>query len=293
MLTAARSPPRTSTRWRSRVCVSRSSTTRRGAGPRAAPCSPATTPSRSTATPSRVSAVAPKGVRQSWARLVPEFLRTAGYRNYHSGKWHIDGKILPTGFDRSLNMQNPGQLLHRPRQLDRRPAGEGPRGREGLLRHDRHDRPCAGLPEGPRRQPLRQALLPLPGLHRPALPAPRLTRGHRQVSRPLPRRLGGDARRPLRPPAVDGPDQDDALAAGTRGRPALRLPDGHRETRPGRGQPSAALGRTDAGAAPLPGHEDGHPRRDGRPHGPGHRPRRRPAQGDGRLREHAHPLRLR
>ncbi|NBX35289.1 hypothetical protein EBR16_08025, partial [bacterium] len=51
------------------------------------------------------------GVRQSWARLVPEFLRAAGYRNYHSGKWHIDGKILPTGFDRSLNMQNQGNFF--------------------------------------------------------------------------------------------------------------------------------------------------------------------------------------
>ena len=52
-----------------------------------------------------------QGVRPSWARLVPEFLRTAGYRNYHSGKWHVDGKILPTGFDRSLNMQNQGNFF--------------------------------------------------------------------------------------------------------------------------------------------------------------------------------------
>ena len=52
-----------------------------------------------------------QGVRQSWARLLPEFLRTAGYRNYHSGKWHIDGKIIPAGFDRSLNMQNQGNFF--------------------------------------------------------------------------------------------------------------------------------------------------------------------------------------
>ena len=52
-----------------------------------------------------------QGVRPSWARLLPEFLHTAGYRNYHSGKWHIDGKILPTGFDRSLNMQNQGNFF--------------------------------------------------------------------------------------------------------------------------------------------------------------------------------------
>ena len=42
---------------------------------------------------------------------LPPPVRTAGYRNYHSGKWHIDGKILPIGFDRSLNMQNQGNFF--------------------------------------------------------------------------------------------------------------------------------------------------------------------------------------
>ena len=32
-----------------------------------------------------------QGVRQSWARLLPDYLKPAGYRSYHSGKWHIDG----------------------------------------------------------------------------------------------------------------------------------------------------------------------------------------------------------
>ena len=41
------------------------------------------------------------GIRPKWARLVPEMLRPLGYRNYHSGKWHIDGKKLENGFDRS------------------------------------------------------------------------------------------------------------------------------------------------------------------------------------------------
>jgi arylsulfatase len=49
--------------------------------------------------------------RPAWARLLPEFLKPAGYRSYHSGKWHIDGKVLPTGFDRSLNMQNQGNFF--------------------------------------------------------------------------------------------------------------------------------------------------------------------------------------
>ena len=52
-----------------------------------------------------------QGVRQSWARLLPDYLKPAGYRSYHSGKWHIDGKVLTAGFDRSLNMENQGNYF--------------------------------------------------------------------------------------------------------------------------------------------------------------------------------------
>ncbi len=51
------------------------------------------------------------GVRQSWARLLPDFLKPLGYRNYHSGKWHVDGKVLDGGFDRSLDMRNQGNYF--------------------------------------------------------------------------------------------------------------------------------------------------------------------------------------
>ena len=40
--------------------------------------------------------------RPKWARLLPDYLKSAGYRSYHSGKWHIDGKPTENGFDRSL-----------------------------------------------------------------------------------------------------------------------------------------------------------------------------------------------
>jgi arylsulfatase len=52
-----------------------------------------------------------QGVRQKWARLLPDFLKPAGYRCYHSGKWHIDGKVLEAGFDRSLDMKNQGNFF--------------------------------------------------------------------------------------------------------------------------------------------------------------------------------------
>lgn len=51
------------------------------------------------------------GVRPRWARLLPELLKPAGYRSYHTGKWHIDGKVLAGGFDRSLSMSNPGNFF--------------------------------------------------------------------------------------------------------------------------------------------------------------------------------------
>ena len=52
-----------------------------------------------------------QGVRQPWARLLPDYLKPAGYRSYHSGKWHIDGKVLDGGFDRSLDMRNQGNYF--------------------------------------------------------------------------------------------------------------------------------------------------------------------------------------
>lgn len=41
------------------------------------------------------------GKRPSWAPLISQRLQLAGYRTYHSGKWHIDGKPTDNGFDRS------------------------------------------------------------------------------------------------------------------------------------------------------------------------------------------------
>ncbi|MFM7290699.1 MAG: sulfatase-like hydrolase/transferase, partial [Planctomycetia bacterium] len=42
------------------------------------------------------------GARPPWARLLPQLLAPAGYRSYHSGKWHVDGDPREQGFARSL-----------------------------------------------------------------------------------------------------------------------------------------------------------------------------------------------
>jgi arylsulfatase len=46
------------------------------------------------------------GNRPSWAVLLPERLKPYGYRSYHSGKWHVDGKRLAGGFDRSYSLED-------------------------------------------------------------------------------------------------------------------------------------------------------------------------------------------
>ncbi len=43
--------------------------------------------------------------RPAWARLLPALLAPAGYRSYHSGKWHIDGDPREQGFVRSLQIE--------------------------------------------------------------------------------------------------------------------------------------------------------------------------------------------
>ena len=44
-----------------------------------------------------------KGIRPKWAHLLPDLLKPQGYRSYHSGKWHVDGKPAEGGFDRSFD----------------------------------------------------------------------------------------------------------------------------------------------------------------------------------------------
>ena len=53
-----------------------------------------------------------RGERPAWARLVPETLRTLGYRTYHSGKWHVDGMPLENGFDRSYYLRDQGRFFN-------------------------------------------------------------------------------------------------------------------------------------------------------------------------------------
>jgi len=52
-----------------------------------------------------------RGERPTWAPLLPELLKPLGYRAYHSGKWHVDGKVLAGGFDRSYALEDHNRLF--------------------------------------------------------------------------------------------------------------------------------------------------------------------------------------
>jgi arylsulfatase len=47
-----------------------------------------------------------RGTRPAWAKLLPEMLKPLGYRTYHSGKWHVDGKPMQNGFDHSYDVED-------------------------------------------------------------------------------------------------------------------------------------------------------------------------------------------
>lgn len=53
-----------------------------------------------------------RGKRQDWAVLLPRLLSPAGYRSYHTGKWHIDGMPVENGFDRSYYLRDQGRFFN-------------------------------------------------------------------------------------------------------------------------------------------------------------------------------------
>lgn len=71
------------------------------------------------------------GSRPRWAPLLPELLRPLGYRSYHSGKWHVDGKPLENGFDHSYSLEDHNRNFSPKLHFeDDRPLPEVPRGTE-------------------------------------------------------------------------------------------------------------------------------------------------------------------
>jgi arylsulfatase A-like enzyme len=53
-----------------------------------------------------------RGTRPDWAVLLPKLLKPAGYRSYHTGKWHIDGMPIAEGFDHSYYLGDQGRFFN-------------------------------------------------------------------------------------------------------------------------------------------------------------------------------------
>lgn len=51
------------------------------------------------------------GHRPDWAPLLSARLKAAGYRNYHAGKWHVDGNPMEQGFDRSYLLEDQNRFF--------------------------------------------------------------------------------------------------------------------------------------------------------------------------------------
>lgn len=61
------------------------------------------------------------GKRPAWAQTIAEYLRPAGYRTYHSGKWHIDGKPTENGIDLSNEISRGPGFFDSLKRKDRDP----------------------------------------------------------------------------------------------------------------------------------------------------------------------------
>ena len=55
--------------------------------------------------------------RPAWAPVLPVRLAEAGYRSYHSGKWHLDTQPVASGFHRSYRLADHGRFFSPRRHL--------------------------------------------------------------------------------------------------------------------------------------------------------------------------------
>jgi arylsulfatase A-like enzyme len=214
------------------------------------------------------------GVRPRWAQMLPAYLKQAGYRSYHSGKWHMDGDRLPAGFDRSYSLEDHNRFFSPENHFEddvKLPPVKPDSGYYSTTYIADHAIKC--LKE--HAENMRPPVLRIPRLHRAAFPSACLAGGYRHLSGSLSRRLGEDPQRTLRPHAQDGHREGRSSADPKRWcSPAGISRKRSRSRRSARMRwPSPWRGIRSPGATPVPSHENGDPCRDDPPHGHRDRPR--------------------
>ena len=238
----------------------------------------------------------PKGPLPPWTRVLPHYLKPLGYRCYHSGKWHLMGAPKPVadgGFDHSYLFEDWDRYFSPSKHFeDDRQAAAG-QARQRVLCDHRFRRPRHQLPEGPRDEPCGEPFFLYLAFTSPHFPLHALPE---DIARYRDRYLEGwDIVREQRWQRLRqmGLARLRPAAAGPEVHPALLQARGLGAARPRRNPARGSLEDADARAEAVPGHEDGHPRRDGGPDGPGDRARPRPTPRHGRPGQHRHLLPVR
>ena len=71
--------------------------------------------------PQQIHMDPPRGRLPAWTRTLAHWLKPAGYRSYHSGKWHVNGAPRPVadgGFDHSYDLEDHDRNFNPTRILD-------------------------------------------------------------------------------------------------------------------------------------------------------------------------------
>jgi len=69
--------------------------------------------------PQQIGMDPPQKSLPKWTRMLPHYLKTAGYRSYHSGKWHVraaEDVVAQGGFDRSFKISDQDRFFS-PRRI--------------------------------------------------------------------------------------------------------------------------------------------------------------------------------
>jgi arylsulfatase len=203
-----------------------------------------------------------QGTRQAWARLLPQRLQAAGYRSYHSGKWHVDGPVLAGGFSRSLNVRNDGNFFTaKGNFLDDQPV-EPAADESGYYTTIATVDHALGCLQEHQSQHAGTPFFQYLAFIAPHFPLHALPE---DIARYRDRYLEGwqklRAERHARQRSL-GLVSTPLSALEREIGPPYHFPDAAGETWSRRDQSSAALGRTDARAAKVSGNQDGHSRGD-------------------------------